>query len=319
MRTARIQIGDGQILDTYKRWGFLVLDNGEDKARFSPPEKKRDKTSYAGEAGAHEDPRTVYDEFDYKMRFIIEAPNKDYISVNSKIRAWNEAVRERTAGSGVLRCKTVMLYDDFMRCKIVGSPELIAEADKDGFYRHVNGSVMDCAVVELIIHVSDPTLSEFDMPKSNTQEYSMWDLQPGWWIAHGVGARVYFVQNDPYLRNIVIPCTAGTKVTYGMRTYGDGVDWIVRDTATGLCAELKKDPTHTPMEGPVTKTFTKECEFIINHDTRINDEFYLLVDNSGVSGLGAKGADGGYSAVMAARHNETDNDRAESLMGNDSD
>lgn len=163
MITARIQIEDGQILDTYKGWGFIVMGNGDDKKHFAPPEKKRDKSSYPEKAGVHEDPRTVDDEFDYNIQFLIEAPNLNLVNANSKIKAWNDAVREKAPDSDVKRCKTVTLYDDRMRCKIVGIPEIIAEVDKDDFYRRQNNDVMDCVVVNLTIHVSNPKLCEFDI------------------------------------------------------------------------------------------------------------------------------------------------------------
>lgn len=283
MRSAYIRIKGGQLLDTYRAWGFLVLDNGDDKQRISPPEKKRDKTSYAGEGGAHEDPRTVYDEFDYKMRFIVEARNKDFVSVNSKIRAWNDAVRERTAGSDVVRCKTITLYDNLMRCKIVGTPELIAEIDKNGFYRDSSGKAMDCAVIELTVHVSDPGECRFDMAQSVQQEFTVRDLQPGWY--NTAGEDIYFV-NDPYLRHIIIPCKAGTTVTYKMRTYGSAVDWIVRDPATGLCTgDYQSDPAHTGMNNPASMTFEADRDFIINHDSQRVNDFCLYVDNSGAPGF----------------------------------
>ena len=162
MITARIQIENGQILDTYEGWGFIVMGNGDDKKHFAPPEKKRDKSSYIEEAGAHEDPRTVDDEFDYKIEFLIETPNKNLVNANSKIAAWNNAVREKIAGSDIKRCKTVTLYDDRMRCKVVGIPEIIADVDDKDFYRRQDGSEMDCVVVELVIHVSNPKLCQFD-------------------------------------------------------------------------------------------------------------------------------------------------------------
>ena len=159
MITARIQIEDGDILDTYKGWGFIYKVGDR---RFAPPEKKRDKSSYAEEAGSHEDPRTVDDEFDYKTSFIIEAPNKNLVNANSRIAAWNNAVREKIAGSDIKRCKTVTLYDDYKRCKIVGIPEIIETVDEKDYFRRQKGDVMDCVVVELTIHVSNPKLCEFD-------------------------------------------------------------------------------------------------------------------------------------------------------------
>ena len=119
MITARIQIENGQILDTCEGWGFIY--KAADR-RFAPPEKKRDSTSYAEKPGANEDPRTVDDVFDYKVNFLLEAPNKNLVNANAKIKAWNDAVREKIPGSDVKRCKTVTLYDDYKRCKIVGIP-----------------------------------------------------------------------------------------------------------------------------------------------------------------------------------------------------
>ncbi|MDE6649294.1 MAG: hypothetical protein K2K45_05130 [Muribaculaceae bacterium] len=159
MINSRIQIENGAVEDFYTEWGFIYMSGDR---RFAPPEKKRDKSSYIEEAGAHEDPRTVDDEFDYTARFLIETPNRNLINANSKIHAWNEAVRERTAGSDIKRCRTVTFYDDFKRCKIVGIPEIIEDADEKDYYRRANRDAMDCVVVPLTIHVSNPNLCEFD-------------------------------------------------------------------------------------------------------------------------------------------------------------
>ena len=159
MIDSRIQIENGAIEDFYTKWGFIYMSGDR---RFAPPEKKRDSSSYIEEAGAHEDPRTVDDEFDYTARFLIEAPNKNLINANSKIRAWNEAVRERTTGSDIKRCKTVTFYDDYKRCRIVGIPEIIEEADEKDYYRRENGEALDCVVVPLTIHVRNPNLCYFD-------------------------------------------------------------------------------------------------------------------------------------------------------------
>lgn len=160
MINSRIQIEDGAIEDFYTKWGFIYMRGDH---RFAAPEKKRDTTSYVEEAGEHTDPRTVDDAFDYSAKFLIEAPNQNLVNANSKIRSWNEAVRERTTGSDIKRCKTVTFYDDYKRCKIVGIPEIIAEVDESDYYRRQNGNIMDCVVVELKIHVSNPKLCDFDM------------------------------------------------------------------------------------------------------------------------------------------------------------
>lgn len=160
MINTRIQIENGAIEDFYTKWGFIYMEGDR---RFAPPEKKRDASSYREEAGEHADPRTVDDVFDYSAKFLIEAPNRNLVNANSKIKAWNEAVRQRTSGSDIKRCKTVTFYDDYKRVKVVGIPEIIEDADEKDYYRRQDGSVMDCVVVELKIHVSNPNLCDFDM------------------------------------------------------------------------------------------------------------------------------------------------------------
>lgn len=160
MITARIQIGDGEIQDSYAGWGFIYKDSDN---YFAAPEKKREKTSYAEESGVHEDLRTVADEFDYKVSFIVEAKNQNLVNANSKIKAWNDAVRESVADSDIKKCKTITFYNDYKRCKIVGIPEIVSSVGKDDFFRRKDGSVMDCVVFTLTIHVSSPELCDFDM------------------------------------------------------------------------------------------------------------------------------------------------------------
>lgn len=200
MISGRIRIEDGPLQDLYKGWGFIYKAGDR---RFAPPEKKRTSTSYIEEAGAHEDARTVDDVFDYKVSLLLEAPNKDLVNANSKIKAWNEAVRERVADSDVKRCRTVTLYDDYKRCKIVGIPEIIESVDEKDYYRRQDGSAMDCVVVELTIHVSEPGLCEFDIPSgvettetfevelspatSVSAAYGRWDFAEGFVISNAAG------------------------------------------------------------------------------------------------------------------------------------
>lgn len=158
MTTARIQIESGQILDTFEGHGMIYLSADN---RTEAPIKKRDTTSYAEEAGEHVDPRTVQDAFDHKVKFLIEAPNKNLQNANSKIAAFNRQLYTQASDSDIRTYKTITLYDDYKRVKIVGIPEPIAEPTE--LYRRQDGSVMDCAIVELVIHVSDPTKCDFDL------------------------------------------------------------------------------------------------------------------------------------------------------------
>lgn len=158
MITARIQIENGQILDTYEGYGMIYMSADN---RTEAPIKKRDTTSYAEKAGEHVDRRTVQDAFDYKVKFLIEAPNKNLQNANSKIAAFNKQLYTQAKDSDIRTYKTITLYDDYKRVKIVGIPEPIAEPPE--LYRRQNGSVMDCATVELVIHVSDPTKCDFNL------------------------------------------------------------------------------------------------------------------------------------------------------------
>lgn len=174
MITARLKIGDdGAIQDTYEQWGFIYLSGDR---RFSAPEKARDVTSYAEEAGEHMDLRSVPDAFDYKVKFLINTYNSNSDSANAKIAAFNAAIREgiiRTVDNGdgttsdivldVTRCKTVTFYDDYKRVKIVGVPSLIGEVGDGDYYRRQDGSVLDCVVVELLVRVINPTLCEWNL------------------------------------------------------------------------------------------------------------------------------------------------------------
>lgn len=158
MIKVRIKIGDGEIKDTFEEWGLIYID--ADK-RTAPPEKKCDATSYIEKSGENPDPRTVYDAFDYKVQFAVCAPNENLKNANSVIAKFNAAIRQKTVGSDIMRKRKVVFYNDHDRVKIVGYPELIAEPKS--LYRMQGGHVLDCAEVELVIHVSEPHLCDFNM------------------------------------------------------------------------------------------------------------------------------------------------------------
>lgn len=159
MITMRIQIeGEKRAVDTYQVWRLIPL---EADLRTAAPEKKCDSTSYAEEAGEHIDPRAVADAFDYKVKFAIEAPNKNLKNANSIIANFNNAIRTTQNGSDISIKKEITLYNDRDRVMIVGYPELIAEPKS--LYRKQDGTVMDCAEVELTIHVSEPKKCNFNL------------------------------------------------------------------------------------------------------------------------------------------------------------
>ena len=156
MIQSRLQIDDGEVQNIYDAHKLIHM---ETDTRFEAPIKKRDTTSYAEEAGEHTDPRTVQDAFDYKVTFIVEAPNKNLTNANAVIDEFNR--RLYTQDGEIRTYKEITFYNDFKRIKIVGLPEPIQEAKS--LYRRQNGEVMDCAQVEWTIRVSDPTKCDFNL------------------------------------------------------------------------------------------------------------------------------------------------------------
>lgn len=157
MIKVRMQIGDEPIYDSYEKWGFIYLSSDN---RTAAPEKAMDEVSYAGANGKSVDPRVVLDAFDYKITFLLQAANDDLQNANVRIKEWNEAIRESVTGSSTIKkCKTITLYNDYKRVKIVGIPDLIAEPTE--FYRCKG--VDDCVKIELTIHVYDPDKCSFSI------------------------------------------------------------------------------------------------------------------------------------------------------------
>lgn len=158
MIQSRLQIDDGEVQNIYDAHKLIHM---ETDTRFEAPIKKRDTTSYAEETGEHVDPRTVQDAFDYEVKFIVEAPNKDLTNANAVIAAFNKKLYTQAADSDIRVYKEVTFYNDFKRIKIVGLPEPIQEAKS--LYRRQNGDVMDCAQVVFKIRVSDPSKCDFNI------------------------------------------------------------------------------------------------------------------------------------------------------------
>lgn len=158
MIRVRLQIGDGEILDTFKGWGFIYMDADE---RTEAPIKTRETTSYAEEPGEHTDPRTVQDAFNYTAKFLIECPNNELENANAKIAAFNKMLYNSNPHSDIRIYKEITFYNDYKRVKIVGLPEPITQPTN--FYRRQDGRTFDCAQIELKIRVNDPKKCDFNM------------------------------------------------------------------------------------------------------------------------------------------------------------
>lgn len=151
------ETGNGAAVNMFDTFGFIYLSSDH---YFSPPEKKRDSTSYAEKAGENTDARTVYDTFDYKIRFLIDTPDKELVNANAKIAKFNRAIREQINNSEIFRCRRVVFHDIYKRCIIVGIAEPISLVDEKDYHRREN--VHDCVVVEFTIHVDKPMNCEFN-------------------------------------------------------------------------------------------------------------------------------------------------------------
>lgn len=156
MIRARIQIGDGEMEDTYKAHGLIYKASDN---RTEAPIKERDESSYSEEAGVHTDPRTVQDAFDYTTEFIIDAQNRNLQNVNSVIASFNKKLYTQEAGSDIRTYKEVTLHNDYKRVKIVGLPSPIAELEE--LKRSKRG--FDFGLAKLTIHVDNPAKCEFDL------------------------------------------------------------------------------------------------------------------------------------------------------------
>lgn len=155
MINGRLKIGTGVLKDIFAEWGLIYVSSDN---RFEAPTKGFVSTSYAEEAGEHIDPRTMPAAFDYKVKFLVMAPNQNLANANVKIAAFNRALYD-IATTNLRTYKQVTFYNDYKRVKIVGYPQPIEEATE--FWRDKKGKQHDCVQVEWTIRVNDPTLCDF--------------------------------------------------------------------------------------------------------------------------------------------------------------
>ena len=107
MNEIKIKIGDGDAQDSFEAHKLIYLDSDK---RTEAPIKKRDVTSYAGEAGEHTDPRTVPDAFDYTVSFIIDG-FRDAHLVHGDLSEYNILVWD--GEPVVIDCGQAMTADHF--------------------------------------------------------------------------------------------------------------------------------------------------------------------------------------------------------------
>lgn len=149
----RIQIAQGEMADIFAKWGLIPLsiDN-----RLAAPLKSQDVTSYAGQSGENVDSRAVKAAFDFKAKFAVYTHGGK--KATTLIKAFNDAILVRRAGTDIYDKQVVALYDHKSR-KIVGLAQPLGE-EPEKFVK-VNGEQF--AVVELTLRVTDPEACSFDV------------------------------------------------------------------------------------------------------------------------------------------------------------
>lgn len=159
MIKVRLQIGNGDILDTIDGYGLVYVSSDH---RFEAPIKEFDKTSYPEQEGENIIAKSVSDAFDYKVTWFINARG-DLSNANDIIRRFNGKLYTYSPNSDIKVFKQVKFYNEYKKVKIVGIPSLIQEATE--FWRDANGKQHDIVCVEWVIRVNKPSLCDFSLTK----------------------------------------------------------------------------------------------------------------------------------------------------------
>lgn len=163
MIRVRIKIGDDAIKDTYDAYGFIYQI--ESDHIVGPKMRDPEKTTYAEQDGSNEYPYTTFDEFDYKVSFVVSAPNRDLENANAKIDAFNKLLYENTGVGDLKKLKTITFYNEYKHVKVVGTGRTVDHATN--FFRDKSGRVHDSVPVDFTIHVSNPNLCDFEYVKKD--------------------------------------------------------------------------------------------------------------------------------------------------------
>ena len=158
MIKVRLQIGDGPIENTSDKHSLVYLSSD---TFFSAPLRSFESSKYPEQDGENIHPATVYEPFDYKVKFFVQA-EPGLNNANQKIAAFNNLLYTKDA-SGLKTFKRVIFYNDYKKVKIVGYPSLIKEATEDDFWRDSRGNVADVVCVEWSIRVDKPQECDFNL------------------------------------------------------------------------------------------------------------------------------------------------------------
>ena len=158
MIKVRLQIASGEIYDTIDQYSLVYLSSD---TIFSAPLRPFESTKYPEQDGENVNPSTVYEPFDYKVKFFVQA-ELGLENANKKIAAFNKLLYSEN-DSGLKTFNRVAFYNDYKKVKIVGYPSLISEVDEDDFWRDSAGRTTDVVCVEWSIHVDKPQECDFNL------------------------------------------------------------------------------------------------------------------------------------------------------------
>lgn len=156
MIRVQLQIGDGAIYDTCDKYGLVYISSD---TVFSAPVKEVETTSYPEEDGEHIDTSVVFEAFDYKAQFFINA-STGVDNANQKIFDFNKKLFY-IDNLGRRKAHKVIFYNDYKKVKIAGYPEPIKDATE--FWRDTKGIVHDIVCVEWKIRVTNPSECDFNL------------------------------------------------------------------------------------------------------------------------------------------------------------
>lgn len=158
MIKVRLQIGEGTVFDTIDQYGLVYLSSD---TIFSAPLRPFEVSKYPEQDGENTHPVTVYEPFDYKVKFFIQA-EPGLNNANQKIAAFNKLLYTENS-TGLKTFNRVTFYNDYKKVKIVGYPSLISEVDEDDFWRDSAGRTTDVVCAEWSIHVDKPQECDFNL------------------------------------------------------------------------------------------------------------------------------------------------------------
>jgi hypothetical protein len=159
MIRVRLQIGNGEIVDTYD--AYRLIYTGVSSHVLAAEANDFEETTYAEQDGRNIDNRATLKSFDYTVKFLVEAENSDIDNANKRINAFNKLLYSTASDSDIKTFNRVAFYNDDDKVKIVGYPKLISAATD--FWRDRNGVLHDAVQVEWVIQVENPNECDFEL------------------------------------------------------------------------------------------------------------------------------------------------------------